>query len=97
MALDSIDWSEIVDMDTDDAWLFFKNTLHNAYIKYVPKCSPKYKKQPIWLNNKSMKLIKRKYNLYKRYCFSHKHYDFQKYIEAKFGLVYLSRGAILYL
>ena len=83
--LDSIDWSEIVDMDTDDAWLFFKNTLHNAYIKYVPKCSPKHKKQPIWLNNKSMKLIKRKYNLYKRYCFSHKHYDFQKYIEARNG------------
>ena len=39
----------------------FKKTLHDAYIKYVSKCTSKNKKQPVRLNNKSMKLIKKKY------------------------------------
>ena len=70
-------------MSTDEAWLFFKDTLHKGFELYTPKTKSKPNKKPYWLNTKCMKTIKKKYVMYKRYKSSKSHYDYQKYIESR--------------
>ena len=77
------EWSRLNDLNCDEQWKFFTNVLYQGYEKYVPMQKSKYKNKPVWLNNKCMRIIKKKYFLYKRYKESELHYDYQKYIEIR--------------
>ena len=82
--LDEIDWSIILSLEIDEGWNFFTETLHKGFEKFVPKTNPKTNKnQPCWLNKECMKLIRKKYHLYKRFTKSKLYYDYQKYIEIR--------------
>ena len=76
-------WSKLNDLNCDEQWKFFTNILYQGYEKYVPIQKSKYKNKPVWLNNKCMRIIKKKYFLYKRYKESELHYDYQKYIKIR--------------
>ena len=78
-----IDWSEIAILNTEEAMKFFYNKLYLGFEKFVPKTKAKVKDQPVWLTNKCLKLIRKKYHLFKRYKFSKTHYDFQRFIEVR--------------
>ena len=81
--ISSVDWENINSMNIEDAWNYFKKNLHQGFEKYVPKKKKFDRKKPVWLNQKCMKSIKKKYELYKRYKFSTLHYDYQRYIEQR--------------
>lgn len=82
--LTSIDWTKLSNMNLEDAWTFFKNSLHSGFDKFVPLSNQKSKKsKPFWLDRKCMKYIRKKYTLYKRYKYSNLHYDYQNYIKAR--------------
>ena len=77
------DWGKLANLDIDVCWNFFTKTLEEGFEKFIPKVVHRVKTQPCWLNNKCMKLIKKKYFLYKRYTQSKLHYDYQKYLETR--------------
>ena len=77
------EWSNLDNMDLNDSWLYFTNFLHEGIDKFVPKSKPPKRRQPIWMNPKALKCIKKKYILYKRYLTSHTHYDYQRYLEIR--------------
>ena len=81
----SQDWKQMNDMDLDTASEFLKNTLHEGFKKFVPLTNNRNKKfkQPVWMNKKALKCIKKKYTLYKRYLTSKLHYDYQRYLEIR--------------
>ena len=81
--ISSIDFSVLNQMTLEEAWNFFSKTIHTGIEKFVPLRKVKKKQQPIWMNRKAMKCIKKKYILYKRYRTSHRHYDYQKYIQIR--------------
>ena len=70
-------------LNTEESMKFFYNKLYLGFEKFVPKTKAKVKDQPVWLTNKCLKLIRKKYHLFKRYKFSKTHYDFQRFIEVR--------------
>ena len=70
-------------MDLDECWKHFTNVMHEGINKFVPKSKPQKRKQPIWMNHKALKSIKKKYTLYKRYLSNKTHFHYQKYLEAR--------------
>ena len=78
------DWSILNDLNTNEAWDKFSNTLKDCFNKFVPKTKSKTKKtQPFWLNNQCNKAIKKKYLYYKRFMQSKSSYDYNQYIKKR--------------
>ena len=62
--LSNNDWNETNDKTLEEAWNFFKNTLHEGFEHFVPKANTPTKTRPIWMNRKALKSLKKKYSLY---------------------------------
>ena len=82
--LTQTDWSNLEGMNVNEAWTYFRDTLYKGFENFVPKTRAKnVKKQPIWMNKKCMKSIKKKYALYKKYKKSQSYYNYQNYIKTR--------------
>ena len=76
------DWDCIVDDDIDEMWNKLKEVISGEMLKCIPKAKSKNKSgNPIWMNQKAMRSIKKKYNSYKRFLRSKTGYDYLKYIK----------------
>ena len=54
--------------------------MSEGFEKFVPKYKTRKKQKPIWMNQKSLRKVKKKYCLYKKYLTTNSHYDYQNYI-----------------
>ena len=87
--LNDTDWKTLYDVSCEEATAHFENVMYEGFTKFVPKQRKSKKKQPFWHNKKTMRLLKKKYVLYKRYTHSrqYKHpsmqYKYQQYIETR--------------
>lgn len=79
------DWSVLSELSVNDAWCCIKTVLQEGMEKSIPKVKKSSKKntKPRWMDKKSVRQIKKKYNLYKRYLRTKSGQDYQKYIEAR--------------
>ena len=51
--ISSVDWKQLIEMDTDQAVKFFNNVLYSSFEKHIPSTSTKKKKtRPPWSNKK---------------------------------------------
>ena len=79
------DWTKLDNMDIQNAWSYIKDAIHKGMDKCIPKIKHKTKKKltPIWMNKKAMRVIKRKYNLYKKYLRTKTGINYMKYIRER--------------
>ena len=87
--LNDTDWEVLHDLPCEEATAHFENVLYVGFDKFVPEQKKTKKKQPFWLNKKAMRLLKKKYVLYKKYTHSRDYshtdiqYKYQQYIETR--------------
>ena len=62
--LSKIDWTKLDGINVNDSWSFFSDILLTGFNLFVPKVKVKSKSKPFWLNNKCMKLIRKKYDFF---------------------------------
>jgi len=69
--LNEIDWnSRFMNKNTEQCWNDFIEQFENIQLKHVPKKNVKTSKQPPWMNNSLLRLIRkkrRKWKIYKRF------------------------------
>jgi hypothetical protein len=73
------------DLTVEKCWEEIKLTIQKSMEKNIPKKKVKEnkKQKPSWMNKKTMKFVKKKYNLYKKFLISKNGRDYQKYIETR--------------
>jgi hypothetical protein len=83
--IDGMDWNMLESRDVEEAWKCLKDTVHKLMHKYVPKTEikPNGRVTPSWMTRKAMRLIKKKYNTYKRFLRTKLGQDYQEYITAR--------------
>ena len=65
--LESTDWTEMNDLDTENSWLFFKNKVHEGIDSFVPKNPCRKKGRPCWMNANVKKMSRKKQKLWKKH------------------------------
>ena len=68
-ALDSIDWSNTLQGDTNQQWITFTSMLRTLEAKFIPLKKPnnKHPKKAPWMSFKAVKLVNKKHQLYNKY------------------------------
>ena len=79
------DWSMLTEMNVEECWETIKSRVKDSMEKNIPsgKIHKINAEKPKWMSGKAMKVIKKKYNLYKRFLASKKGYDYQAYLKAR--------------
>ena len=77
------DWSNLDNTDINENYDYLLNVMHEGFSNYVPKCTYKEKSQPIWMNRKTMKCIKKKYQFFKRFQSTKTYHDYENYIKIR--------------
>ena len=82
--LQSVDWNEMSDMDTETSWDFFMNKVSYCIEQYVPvkKTNKKFKK-PKWMDQYCVRKVKKKYQAWKRFTHSHSYRDYAEYCKLR--------------
>jgi hypothetical protein len=80
--LGDLAWNDLEELEVQEGWLLFKKIVHNQMEKHIPKVKVKAdnRARPLWMTRKAMKMIKKKYNAYKRFLRSKRGEDYQEYI-----------------
>ena len=81
-----IDWTILEGKSVEDSWLTIKDIIHTKMEDCIPKSKTHKnarKTTPTWMNKKNLRLIKKKYKLYKRFLSTNAGRDYQKYIETR--------------
>lgn len=66
--LDGINWeSELTDLNVERAWAFFKNSVSELSRKYIPMRKVRNKNRPLWLNQNTLRIIRKKRKLWGTY------------------------------
>ena len=79
--LNEIDWPEkFLGKSTQECWDSFKAVYKQLVNDYIPLIKPKDHNEP-WMNNRIMKLWKKKYHAWKRYSESETNQGWTKYIK----------------
>ena len=79
------DWSVLEHKEVEEAWVYLKEAIQAG----IDECIPKKRKadhkkfKPVWMNSKTLKIIKKKYNLYRRYLHTKSGQDYLKYVKAR--------------
>jgi endonuclease/exonuclease/phosphatase family metal-dependent hydrolase len=83
--IQNTNWMSITDKDVNESWNFLKNTILQSIEDFIPKVKVKQGKRTksIWMTNKVLKSVKKKYSLYKRYLTTKAGEDYQKYLAAR--------------
>ena len=76
----NIDWNHTLDgKNTEEMWLSFKETIHVAVEKYVPVRKGTIKKKQQWMTRPLLRLVKKKYHLWKKYTQTKSYQDYSIY------------------
>ena len=79
---DCVDWeSEMVNKGANQSWIYFKEKLFEIQNKCVPVKIRRPNNRPIWLDRQTQSIIRKKYQLYKRFKQSGREIDRTKYDE----------------
>ena len=82
--LKRINWKNVMDVNcTDYCWNKWKDTITKLVSIYIPVKKYTKRKQPMWMSNKVLKSIKRKYNCWKKYAEYRNYDDFVTYKRAQ--------------
>jgi hypothetical protein len=83
--MQEVDWSVLLDLNVEQCWDSLKGKIHCTMEKNIPKSKVKLKdrQKPKWMSRKALKIIKKKYNLYKRFLNTKRGSDYQAYIKAR--------------
>ena len=79
--LQEVDWEvELQGLDANLMMLFIESKICTT----MEECIPQYQinnenKVPLWMNDKIMKIIKKKHNTYKRWLLTKKGKDYERY------------------
>jgi len=67
--LQQVDWDTLLSGDIHNSWSVFKNKVHELESKYIPTTTLKSKQtfKPIWMTNRTLKLVQRKRRIYSKY------------------------------
>ena len=80
----SINWLFLNESNVNDCWNAIKEQLLSCMDKYIPKVKKGGRQaKPLWMNNKTMKAIKKKYAFYKRYLNTRDGLDYQRHIKMR--------------
>ena len=87
-SLAEVDWSFVHKEETtvEECWEYIKNAIITAMNNNIPKVDVTTKPnkiKPVWLNNRVLKKIKKKYHAYKRYLQTQDGVDYQSYIKLR--------------
>jgi len=81
--ISDIDWkSELQNLDTNGAWNFFTTKLDEAVKCNVPFIKRRSSNQPMWMNRKLLRQVRKRKKLYKKYRDSRDHASHQSYEKA---------------
>lgn len=80
-----INCNQLIDLNVEECWEKIKQTIQDSMEENIPKMKiNKNKKQsPVWMNKKTMKCVKKKYELYKKFLKTKNGKMYQKYIEER--------------
>jgi len=79
---EKLDWTELGKMGTEESWQVIKTKILTSMEQNIPKkkITGKKKTKPLWMNNKTIRSIKKKHKAYKRYLNTKEGLDYTKYI-----------------
>ena len=81
--LSDIDWtSQLHSGSANDMWIALKEQIHGAMSCCIPMKPQRAQNQPLWLNRTTMRSIRKKRRIYKRFLNTKQGEDFLKYKEA---------------
>jgi len=88
------DWTVMAEMDVEQSWNHLKDVLQVGMEQSIPKVKTGNKRnnRPIWMNKKMLRLVKKKYNLFKRYLRTRSALDYRNYIKARNSCTKLLRN-----
>jgi hypothetical protein len=72
-------------MNAEEAWMYFKDVIEKGIEECIPKVRNRTGKRakPVWMDNKAMRLLKKKYNCYKRFMQTKSGKDYSNYIKVR--------------
>ena len=78
-------WEEIETLGVEETWEQIKTKIIEGMNKYIPKSKikDKQKSKPVWMNNKILRKIKKKYHAYKRYLVTKQGKEYEMYIKRR--------------
>ena len=79
-----VDWSN-QDDDVENRWNKIKKVIHDGMTKFIPtrKQNTKKRVQPIWMNKKALRIIKKKHKMFKRFLKSKNGQNYQLYVKER--------------
>ena len=78
----SFEWTEELDgLGTEECWTKIKETMNNLQEKYVPLRKRRENNQPVWMDRKLLRTIRKKRRLWKAYTQTDDYRDFTAYKE----------------
>lgn len=82
--ISEVDWCVMEDLDIEQSWAFFSDTVKEIIEGTIPIYKePKKKSKPPWMDNYCLRLVEQKYKAWKRYTFSRNRADYIKYCEIR--------------
>ena len=79
------DWADMENKNIEEGWTFLKDKIIDQMNKHIPKSkmtnTKKYK--PVWMNDKILRKIKKKYHAFKRYLITKQGKEYEKYIRQR--------------
>lgn len=82
--LNNVEWNNMIDMNIDEAWEFFRKHIDLCIDKFVPVKNTKCKfVKPKWMDHYCRRKVKKKYHAWKRFTYSHSYRDYEEYCKAR--------------
>nr|XP_006825930.1 PREDICTED: RNA-directed DNA polymerase from mobile element jockey-like [Saccoglossus kowalevskii] len=77
--LGSVDWSILETLDINNGWNMFDEKMKNCIQRVIPISKSIGRKKPLWMDNKALRAVKKKYKSWKRYTYTRSYNDYATY------------------
>ncbi|XP_077867886.1 uncharacterized protein LOC144357713 [Saccoglossus kowalevskii] len=77
--LGSVDWSILETLDINNGWNMFEEKMKNCIQCVIPISKSIGRKKPLWMDNKALRAVKKKYKSWKRYTYTRSYNDYATY------------------
>ncbi|XP_006820153.1 uncharacterized protein LOC102801174 [Saccoglossus kowalevskii] len=75
----SVDWSILETLDINNGWNMFDEKMKNCIQLVIPIAKSIGRKKPLWMDNKALRAVKKKYKSWKRYTYTRSYNDYATY------------------
>ena len=85
LELKIVDWTCLQEKSVNESWKYIKEIIHQTMDNNIPRVrqNKSNRQKPMWLDKSTMRLIKKKYNLYKKFLVSKNGRDYLKYLQTR--------------